>query len=83
VFDKILTWFANLWFSFAFLCMVADITMIIYTAPSIWNGYEAEMDKWSTLNVMHFIVGLIIVGLIFLWPGLLALHWRDRRREKA
>jgi hypothetical protein len=32
---------------------------------------------------MHFIVGLIIVGLIFLWPGLLALRWRDRRREKT
>jgi hypothetical protein len=38
------------------------------------------MDKWSPLN---FIVGLIVVGLIFVWPGLLALHWRYRRREKA
>jgi hypothetical protein len=77
VFDKILTWFANLWFAFALLCMVADIAIIIYTAPS---RYGAAMDKWSPLNV---IVGLIVVGLIFVWPGLLALQWRDRRREKA
>jgi hypothetical protein len=41
------------------------------------------MDEWSPLNVVYFIAGLIIVGLIFVWPGLLALHWRDRRREKT
>jgi uncharacterized membrane protein YhaH (DUF805 family) len=83
VFDRILTWFANLWFAFALLCMVVDISMIIYTAPSIWSGVEAGADKWSPSKAMHFIVGLIIVGLIFLWPGLLALRWRDRRREKT
>jgi hypothetical protein len=80
VFDKILTWFANLWFAFALLCIVAPT--IIYTARSIWSS-EAAMDKWSPLNVVHFIVGLTIVGLIFVWPGLLALNWRDHRREKA
>ena len=83
MFDRILTWFANLWFAFALLCMGADIAVIIYTASSTLSGYEVVMDKWSPLNVMHFIVGLIIVGLIFLWPGLLALRWRDRRREKT
>jgi hypothetical protein len=65
VFDKILTWFANLWFAFALLCMVADIAVIIYTASSTLSGYEVVMDKWSPLNVMHFIVGPIIVGLFF------------------
>jgi NADH:ubiquinone oxidoreductase subunit 3 (subunit A) len=81
VFDKILTWFANLWFAFALLCMIVDV--IIFTAPSIWSGSESATDKWLPLNVVHFIVGLTIVGLIFVWPGLLALNWRDRRREKV
>ena len=83
MFDKILTWFANLWFGFALLCVVADIGVIIYTAPSIWSGSEVAMGTWSPLNVVRFIVRLIIVGLIFVWPGLLALHWRGHRRERA
>jgi hypothetical protein len=54
VFDRILTWFANLWFAFALLCMVVDISMIIYTAPSIWSGVEAGTDKWSTVESHAF-----------------------------
>jgi hypothetical protein len=76
--DKLLTWFAHLWFGFAVFLMVIDIVRIIITAPAIWSGIWMAQEKWfDPFNSVHFIAELIFVS-----PGVGAILLRDKLRER-
>jgi hypothetical protein len=63
----------------AVICAAADIIWIIHTAPSVWSGIWAAQEKWfDSFNVVHF-----VAEIIFISPALIAIYWRDRRREKV
>jgi hypothetical protein len=45
MFDKGLTWFANLWFGFALVLMVNDIGWIVFTARRSGAGFGRHREN--------------------------------------
>lgn len=76
--DKFLTWFAYAWFTIAVLLNILAIFSAFMMADSVWGAWETIQEWYSPINVVNYIAEIGVLS-----PGLAAIWWRNKRREKA
>lgn len=77
MFDKILSWFINIWIGLIILLNVVNIISLFY--------FRGFMDGWSKMCEIYnpYNFTNVIFTLVTLAPAFLAIYIKERRKKKA
>lgn len=76
--DKILTWFIGTWMFLVFVLAMMSVAGLMLAAPSIWAGLLEIRDELNPFNVKYYFTLILLLS-----PALLAMVWRDKRRQRS
>ena len=77
IFDKALTWFANVWIGLIAILNIAAIVGILVGAPTLWDGIAKVQEIYSPFNVWNMVAEIVALS-----PAFGARVWRDRRLKR-